>query len=151
MRNNLNVIQIRGVRGLIIAGLVVCCLAAGFIVFPGWVGMQAWNLMASYVESIPAIGLIQGVLLWGILIAAYFTFKKDRVVVCFKSPKGLDEEELKAVFADIKKQSAEDPVLQAMLKAREAELKMKQEVLNNQIAQDSQKTQETEPEDSTKV
>ena len=149
MRNNLNVIQIRGVRGLIIAGLVVCCLTAGFIVFPGWVGMQAWNLMASYVDSVPAIGLIQGVLLWGILIAAYFTFKKDRVVVCFKSPKGLDEEELKAVFADIKRQSAEDPVLQAMLKAREAELKMKQET---HTAQEKQETEfDSEPEDSTKV
>ena len=122
MRNNLNVIQIRGIRGLIIAGVVVCCLAAGFIVFPGWVAMHLWNITASYIETIPAIGLIQGVLLWGILIAAYFTFRKNKVVVCLKSPKGLDEEELKAVFADIKRQSVEDPVLQAMLKAREAEL-----------------------------
>lgn len=141
MRNNLNVIQIRGIRGLIIAGLVVCCLAAGFIVFPGWVGMHLWNIAASYIENLPAIGLIQGVLLWGIIIASYFTFKKDRVVVCFKSPKGLNEDELKAVFADIKKQSIEDPILQAMLKAREAELKIK-----------TQETEETEnSEDNTKV
>lgn len=130
MRNNLNVIQIRGIKGLIIAGLVVSCLAAGFIVFPGWVAMHLWNLAAFYIENIPAIGLIQGVLLWGIIIASYFTFKKDRVVVCFKSPKGLTEEELKAVFADIKKQSVEDPILQAMLKAREAELKIKEQETN---------------------
>ena len=49
-----------------------------------------------------------------------------------KSPKGLDEEELKAVFADIKKQSIEDPILQAMLKAREAELKNKQQEEKNE-------------------
>ena len=42
-----------------------------------------------------------------------------------KSPQGLSEEELKSVFADIKKQSLEDPILKAMLKAREAELKYK--------------------------
>ena len=141
MRNNLNVIQIRGIRGLIIAGLVVCCLAAGFIVFPGWVGMHLWNITASYIEGLPAIGLIQGVLLWGIIIASYFTFKKDRVVICFKSPKGLNEDELKAVFADIKKQSIEDPILQAMLKAREAELKIK--------AQESEENENSE--DNTKV
>lgn len=141
MRNNLNVIQIRGIRGLIIAGLVVCCLAAGFIVFPGWVGMHLWNIAASYIENLPAIGLIQGVLLWGIIIASYFTFKKDRVVICFKSPKGLNEDELKAVFADIKKQSIEDPILQAMLKAREAELKIK--------AQESEENENSE--DNTKV
>lgn len=126
MKNNLNVIQIRGIKGLVIAGLVVCCLFAGFIVFPGWVGMHIWNYVATNLISIPSIGLVQGVLLWGILVAGYFTFRKDKVVICMKSPKGLDEEELKAVFADIKKQSIEDPILQAMLKAREAELKNKQ-------------------------
>ncbi len=144
MRNNLNVIQIRGIRGLIIAGVVVCCLAAGFIVFPGWVAMHLWNITASYIETIPAIGLIQGVLLWGILIAAYFTFRKNKVVVCLKSPKGLDEEELKAVFADIKRQSVEDPVLQAMLKAREAELN----IIKNEKTEDKD---ESSASDSHKV
>jgi len=73
-------------------------------------------------------------LLWGIILAAYFVFRKERVVVCMKSPQGLSEEELKAVFADIKKQSLEDPILQAMLKAREAELKYK--------AQEKQQTEQ---------
>lgn len=125
MKKNLNVIQIKGIRGLIIAGLVVCCLAAGFIAFPGWVGMHIWNFISAQVESMPAIGLFQGILLWGIIIAAYFTFRKEKVVVCMKTPQGLSEEELKAVFADVKKQAQEDPILQAMLKAREAELKYK--------------------------
>ena len=58
------------------------------------------------------------------MIASYYTFRKDKVVVCLKTPEGLNEEELKAVFADIKKQSQDDPVLQAMLKARETELKI---------------------------
>ena len=51
--------------------------------------------------------------------------RKEKVIVCMKTPQGLSEEELKAVFADIKKQSLEDPILKAMLKAREAELKYK--------------------------
>ena len=124
MKKSLNVIQIRGIKGLFIAGMVVCCLFAGFIVFPGWVWMQLWNMVSSYITNIPQIGLIQGILLWGIIIAAYFTFRKEKIVVCVRSPKGLSEDELKAVFADIKKQSIDDPVLQAMMKAREAELKI---------------------------
>ena len=137
MKKNINVIQIKGVKGLIIAGLVVICLCAGFIVFPGWVGMQLWNLTASFFNSLPAIGLFQGVLLWGIIIASYFTFRKEKVVVCMKTPQGLSEEELKAVFADIKKQAQEDPILQAMMKAREAELKYKaqQELENKESEQ----------------
>ena len=125
MKHNLNVIQIRGIRGLVIVGSAVCCLFAGFIVFPGWVWMHIWNFVSSYVENLPAIGIIQGVLLWGIMIACYFIFKRDSVVVCFRTPQGLNEDELKSVFEDIKKDAENDPVLKAMLKARETELKLK--------------------------
>ena len=137
MKKKLNVIQIKGMKGLLLAVFVVCCAIAGFIVFPGWLGMNLWNLGASYIESLPNIGLFQGVLLWAILVTSYFLFRKEKVVVCFKSPEGLSEEELKSVFADMKKQVHEDPVIQAMLKAREAELKYKaqQEMENKETAQ----------------
>ena len=121
----INVIQIKGIKGIILAGFVVCCLFAGFVCFPGWLCMLIWNYIAVYTMITPSIGLFQGILLWGILVASYFLFRKDKVVVCMRSPQGLTEEELKSVFADVKKQSLEDPILHAMLKAREAELKYK--------------------------
>lgn len=125
MKKNINVIQIRGIRGLIIAGMVVCCLFAGFVVFPGLVAMVAWNAVAEHVSQIPTIGIIQGVLLWGIIVASYFVFRKEKLVVCMKSSQGLSDEEIKSVFADIKKQAQDDKIIQAMLKARETELKIK--------------------------
>ena len=124
MKRNINVIQIRGIRGLIVAGMIVCCLCAGFIAFPGLVAMTIWNIISSYIPQIPSIGLIQGILLWGIIVASYFVFRKDKLVICMKSPQGLNEEELKAVFADIKKQAQDDKILQAMIKARDTELKI---------------------------
>lgn len=126
MKKNLNIIQIKGVRGLILIGIIACCLFAGFVVFPGWVAMHAWNFLASYGGEIPLIGCFQGVLLWGILVASYFTFRKEKLVVCMKAQQGLNEEELKAVFANIKKQAQDDKILQSMIKAREAELKLKE-------------------------
>ena len=135
MKKNLNVIQIKGIKGLIMLVMVGCCLVAGFIVFPGWVAMYIWNVLASLVNNAPSIGIIQGVLLWGIIVASYFTFRKERVVVCMKTPQGLNEEELKAVFADIKKQTQDDKIIQAMLKARETELKL------NEKEEDNKKTE----------
>ena len=88
--------------------------------------MNLWNLIAKYFVQVPTIGLIQGTLLWGIIIASYFTFRKERLVVCMKAPQGLSDEELKAVFADIKKQAQDDKIIQTMMKAREAELKLKE-------------------------
>ena len=124
MKKNINVIQIRGIRGLIIAGMVLCCLCAGFVAFPGLVAMVVWNYISSHISQLPSIGIIQGILLWGIIVASYFVFRKEKLVVCMKSPQGLSEDELKAVFADIKKQSQDDKIIQAMIKARETELKL---------------------------
>lgn len=126
MKRNMNVIQIKGIKGIIMAIFIVTCLAAGFIAFPGLVAMYGWNALATHYPQIPSIGIIQGVLLWGIIAASYFVFRRDKVVVCMRSSEGLSEEELKAVFADIKKQSMEDPILQAMMKARETELRLKE-------------------------
>ena len=125
MKKNLNVIQIKGIRGLILLGMALCCLFAGFVVFPGWIAMQVWNYLASFNTNIPSIGIFQGILLWAIIIASYFTFRKERLVVCMKTPEGLSEDELRAVFADMKKQAQDDKIIQAMMKARDTELKLK--------------------------
>ena len=125
MKKNLNVIQIKGIRGLIMVALIGSCLAAGFVAFPGLVMMQIWNYLASFSLQVPSIGILQGVLLWGILVVCYFTFRKERLIICTRASEGLSEEELKSVFANIKKQAEDDKFLQTMLKAREAELKIK--------------------------
>ncbi len=125
MKKNLNIIQIKGIKGLMMLIFAGSCLFAGFVVFPGWVAMHIWNYMTTFTESIPLIGLVQGILLWGISVATYFILRRERVVICVKSPQGLSEEELKAVFANLKKQADEDKIIQSMLKARETELKIK--------------------------
>lgn len=129
MKKNINVIQIKGVKGIIMAIGIVSCLIAGFIAFPGWICMNIWNFISEYSSNIPMIGLFQGILLWGIIVASYLLLRKEKVVVCMKSPEGLSDEELKAVFADMKKQTMEDPILQAMLKARETEIQLKAQEL----------------------
>lgn len=125
MKKNLNVIQINGIRGIICACFIVICLLAGFVAFPGIVTMKIWNFIAVNIEQIPMIGVIQGILLWGIIAASYFTFRKNKLVVCMRATDGLNEDELKAVFETIKKQAQNDTFIQSMIKAREAELKIR--------------------------
>ena len=125
MTKNFNVIQIKGFMGILYLAFIGICLAAGFGWFPGWVCMHGWNFAASHFTQIPSIGILQGMLLWGILAASYFTFRKDRLVVCMKASEGLSEDELRAVFADMKKQVQHDKFIQDMLKAHNAELKIK--------------------------
>lgn len=125
MKKNINVIQIKGFMGILYIAFIGCCLAAGFGWFPGWICMKAWNMFSSHMEQLPAIGIIQGILLWAIIAASYFTFRKDKLVVCMKTSDGLSEEELKAVFEDMKKNAQNDIFLKDMIKAQKAELKIR--------------------------
>ena len=126
MKKNLNIIQIKGFKGILCLIFIGCCYAAGFGWFPGWCCMKLWNFACLYFSQIPTIGIFQGILLWGIIAAAYYTFRKDKLIVCLKSTdEGLSEEELKAVFADMKKQMKDDTFVRSMLKARDAELRIK--------------------------
>ena len=125
MKRNFNVIQIKGFMGIVYLAFIGVCLAAGFGWFPGWVCMKLWNLASSYFTQIPAIGIFQGILLWAIIAASYFTFRKDKLVVFMNSSDGLSEEELKAIFADMKKHVKDDLFVKNMIKSRDAELRIK--------------------------
>ncbi len=102
MRKNLRVIQINGFRGICLALAILACLIAGFIVFPGLVVMTAWNFISAKTMLIPALGIIQGVLLWGIMVVSYMIIKKRHVMVSFKTPTELSDEELDEVMERIK-------------------------------------------------
>ena len=64
-----------------------------------------------------------------------------------KAPQGLSDEELKAVFADMKKQSQEDLILQAMIKAKEAEEKYKAQ----QLELNNNETEPAVPSDNSNL
>lgn len=150
MKTNFNVIQINGFRGILMAGFVVTCLAVGFIVFPGIVATKLWNIAANHYEQMPLIGIIQGVLLWGIVAVSYFTFKRNKHIVCLKSADTLSEEELKDIFESIKNQTQNDIIINNMLKARETELRIKDLCKSNIPKIDSIKKTENEEKIETK-
>lgn len=134
MRKKVNVIQINGIKGILFMVFIGSCLAAGFIAFPGLVCMKLWNIVASHFINLPFIGILQGILLWGILAAAYYTFRREKAIVCIRSPKGLSEEELKAVFENLKQQTRDDVFVQSMLKSRDTELKLNEKTDDENIS-----------------
>lgn len=102
MRKNAKIIQINGLRGLLVAFFIVTCLAAGFVVFPGFVAMNLWNKFAI---NLPQINLYQGILLWAIVAIIYFITTKQSFAVSFGAPKELSEEELRVLMNRVKIQS----------------------------------------------
>lgn len=102
MKKKLRVIQINGLRGLCFALAVACCLVAGFVVFPGYLAMNIWNFISAKTLLFPTLGLLQGTLLWGIVVVSYMIAKKRHFMVTFKNPTELTDEELDEVMERIK-------------------------------------------------
>ena len=101
MKKGINVIQIKGISGIIYIAFIGCCLLAGFGWFPAWSCMKLWNLTSKFIIQMPSIGIVQGLLLWGIIAGSYFTFRKEKLVVCMRAEEGLTEEELREVFTNM--------------------------------------------------
>lgn len=94
----MKIFQINGFRGLIMTAFIVCCLFAGFVVFPGVVAMQLWNKYLVNLFSFPVLDLFQGVLLWGIAAVSYFIISNGRLPVSFETPDSLSDAELNMIM-----------------------------------------------------
>ena len=121
MKRRMNVIQINGFKGLVMAAGIVACLIAGFIAFPGLVMKTAWNFISAKTGLIPTIEIIQGILLWGIIVVSYLTFRRSPFFVEFKSTNDLSREEMDEVMQKIRMERQADILTRAMMKAKELE------------------------------
>ena len=102
MKKNAKIIQISGFRGILTAIFVVVCLAAGFIVFPGYVAMNIWN---HFSNVLPQINLMQGVLLWAIVALSCYIANKQKFAISFASPQELSDEEMEDLMERVRMQS----------------------------------------------
>lgn len=121
MKKNFNVIQINGIKGLIMAGGIVACLFAGFVIFPGMVMKTVWNIISSSIGIIPQIATLQGVLLWGIVVVSYFAFRRKGFMVEFKSADDLSRDEMDEVMQRIRMERQSDILTKALMNAKKME------------------------------
>lgn len=94
----MKIFQINGFRGLVMTAFIVCCLFAGFVVFPGVVAMYLWNKYLVNLLSFPTLSLFQGVLLWGITAVSYFIISNGKLPVSFETPDSLSDAELNMIM-----------------------------------------------------
>ena len=128
MKKNFNVIQITGITGLVMAGGIVACLFAGFVMFPGMVMKTVWNIISSSIGIIPQIATLQGVLLWGIVVVSYFAFRRKGFMVEFKSADDLSRDEMDEVMQRIRMERQSDILTKALMNAKKMEDEAKKEL-----------------------
>ena len=98
----MKIIQIDGFKGLVSAVFIGACLFAGFVISPGYAAMTLWNkyLVSSYM--FPQLNLLQGILLWAIVVISYCILTKGGFSVSLKSTPELSDEELNSIIRNAK-------------------------------------------------
>ena len=71
MKKRARVIQISGLRGILMAIFIGGCLIAGFVGFPAICAMKLWNYTANF-APLPLINIYQGLMLWAIVAISGF-------------------------------------------------------------------------------
>lgn len=107
MRPKARIIQIAGIRGILLVIFITACLIAGFVGFPSLVAMYGWNILASKFE-IPSINMLQGAMLWALIAGSiYLANDKKKYLSAFqvKYPYRMDDEEFRKIIEIAKIQS----------------------------------------------
>lgn len=153
MKNKLRIIQINGFKGILFLIGAAACLIAGFIAFPGLVLKTGWNIVSSHTGVVPSIGMLQGILLWGIMVVSYFAFKGKGFFVEFKSADELSRSEMNAVMEKIRMERQTDIIAKSIIKARELEAKAQQEFKNSEssVEENSEHIENIDNIENTKV
>ena len=117
MKKRTRIIQISGLRGILMMLFIVSCLAAGFIAFPAFVAMYVWNWSTQYF-AIPAINIYQGLMLWAIVaISGFIINDRKKFLVAFKTPDRLTDEEMKKVLERVRLHSQAQALNSMILKS----------------------------------
>ncbi len=95
-------IEIRGISGLLKLGFIGVCLVAGFGVFPGFALMLLWNSFIAANTPIPSIGILQGLLLYGISVVIYLLHNRPKFSISCGAFKDLSDEELDRIITKAK-------------------------------------------------
>jgi len=105
MRRNMRVIQISGLRGILMVVFIATCLIAGFVAFPAIVAMNVWNWIANFI-AIPVINMFQGLMLWAIIAISGFIINDRKKYLFSFSPKNtLSDDEVQRILENVKTQS----------------------------------------------
>lgn len=81
MNKNIRIIDVNGIVGLLLFMFILMCLGVGFIVFPGFLLMIIWNLVANTFYIAPEISFLQGELLWAIIFISFCIVTNNKIMV----------------------------------------------------------------------
>jgi len=107
MNKNFKVIQISGLSGILLVGIVFTGLFCGFMLFPIWVVMMGWNAVVANTFHGPAINYIQAALLWTAIILSLYILLKNSISIRIQKEDNFEQRDIKDIINEIKEKDLE--------------------------------------------
>ena len=111
MKNRLNVIKINGFSGMFIAALLIGCVIEGVIIFPSKMLMHLWNYIALFINNMPTMTLIHGVILWAIIALSTYAILREKSPISYHSPNVISDEDIREIIEQAKQMEKVTPVI----------------------------------------
>jgi len=113
MNKNFKIFQIHGLSGLLLIGFALTGLFCGFVLFPVWAVMIAWNNIVFSIYHGPSINYIQASMLWAIvIICVYLTLKNSISVKIHTVSKEMDDTEINEFANNIEETEQNEKISQ---------------------------------------
>ena len=142
MKKRTRVIQISGLRGILMMVFIGTCLVAGFVAFPAICAMRLWNYAANYFVM-PSINFYQGLMLWAIIaISGFIINDKKKFIVELNAQEQLSNKDMKKLLERVKLQSQARALNSMILKSGEIKplSEIKSVDKNNETEEKEEKT-----------
>lgn len=107
MNKNFKVIQINGLSGLLLLGVVLTGLICGFILFPIWILMVGWNELIAETFRGPQINYLQASMLWAMCALSLFMALRHSVSFKVHKDSKMNDVEIREAVSKIEEQSEE--------------------------------------------
>lgn len=109
MNKKFSVIKINGFKGLLLALFILGCLAAGFLIFPGWICKNIWNFIAGYFVQMPVMNLVHGIMLWCIIALSVYASNKGNLAISIGTslPVNRNEERIKEIIKQLNEKNSQ--------------------------------------------
>ena len=144
MKKRARIIQVSGLRGILMMLFIGVCLAAGFVAFPAICAMKLWNYASNF-APLPLINFYQGLMLWAITaITGFLINDKKKFVVELKAPHQLSEKDMQKLMERVKVQS-QAQVLNSMI-MKSSEIKPLDEIKPTEKVENTEKKEEEKSE-----
>ena len=135
MKKNAKIIEIKGLRGIVMVLFVAVCLCAGFVVFPAKVAVYLWNRLAFNYFALPLISLWQGMLLWAAVALSVYIFNSRNRMLSFKTTAQLSDAEMKMLMDRIKIQAEARRLNSLLMKEKIEKQDEKDKIENKDISE----------------